>query len=44
LTIEYPTKLEEMKNLDSAAKIIQGSAIDAVVSIDQILSSGMLLD
>ncbi|MDR1890837.1 MAG: AAA family ATPase [Puniceicoccales bacterium] len=44
LRIEYPSKLEEIKILDSAAKISKVSVIDAVVSIDQILSSRKLVD
>ncbi|MDR1528593.1 MAG: AAA family ATPase [Puniceicoccales bacterium] len=44
LKIEYPSKLEEIKILDSAAKISKETAINAAVSLDQILKSRKVVD
>ncbi|MDR0693370.1 MAG: AAA family ATPase [Puniceicoccales bacterium] len=44
LKIEYPSRLEEIKILDSAAKISKKNVINAVVSMDQILNSRKVVD
>ncbi|MDR1433455.1 MAG: MoxR family ATPase [Puniceicoccales bacterium] len=44
LKIEYPTRIEELKILDEAAKVDRKISASAVVSIDQILDSRLLVD